>query len=127
VLGSRRRRGLAAAHRRRAGRPRHPALTRNTRLPTVRRAHRVHFPPLLRRAPPVSPSTGQLATPLLFRRPKPPACDTGDGAAHRHDRPPKHRPLPETRVSAPAGLAATFVGPSSPRNPHRRWALRPWL
>jgi len=38
---------------------------------------------------------------FLFRRPKPPACDTGDGAAHRHDRPPKRLSLPETRVRAP--------------------------
>ncbi|MHB1534857.1 MAG: hypothetical protein ACYC1D_09665 [Acidimicrobiales bacterium] len=45
---SRPRRPVVCSPGERAHRPNYQALTRNTRLLTVRRARRVHFPPLLR-------------------------------------------------------------------------------
>jgi hypothetical protein len=50
LLGRRCRWGVVRPPGERAHGQRDPALTRNTRLLTVRRARRVHFPPLLQRA-----------------------------------------------------------------------------
>src|SRR5258708_19414171 len=97
---------MASPHRRHRDRARHPPLTRNTWLPTVRRAHRVHFPPLLGRAPPSSqhpgPSTSVIA---------PTSAVHGEGAGFAGWRPSAPRPSPPPRSPRPRPPPPPFPPP----------------